>query len=149
MNGLLFLLLLGVAVIALAVLALALAGRVIFKMAARNFTRRKAQSAIEKVCVLLRSQTGHDFSLYKRSTVYRRIERRMGLHQIDSIAAYVRYLQESLQERQLLFKELLIGVTSFFRDPPAWDRLKMQGLPALIAGRPAGGTQPKAETTKS
>ncbi|HEY3356560.1 MAG TPA: chemotaxis protein CheB [Polyangia bacterium] len=100
----------------------------------------KTQSAIEKVCVLLRSQTGHDFSLYKRSTVYRRIERRMALHQLDSIAGYVRYLQESPQEAELLFKELLIGVTSFFRDPDAWEQLRQQVLPALLAARPAGGT---------
>jgi two-component system CheB/CheR fusion protein len=98
----------------------------------------KTQSAVEKVCVLLRSQTGHDFSLYKRSTVYRRIERRMGLHQLDSIADYVRYLQESPQETQLLFKELLIGVTSFFRDPAAWD-LRKKVIPEILAAHsPAG-----------
>ncbi len=99
----------------------------------------KTESAIEKVCVLLRSQTGHDFSQYKRSTVYRRIERRMGLHQIDNIAGYLRYLQESPQETTLLFKELLIGVTSFFRDPEDWDHLRKRAIPALLAERPAGG----------
>ena len=93
-----------------------------------------AQSALEKVVILLRSQTGHDFSLYKRSTVYRRIERRMGLHQIDKIASYVRFLQENPQEVELLFRELLIGVTSFFRDPEAWEQLKTEVLPALLAG---------------
>jgi two-component system CheB/CheR fusion protein len=99
----------------------------------------KTESAIEKICVLLRSQTGHDFSQYKRSTVYRRIERRMGLHQIDSIAGYLRYMQESPQETTLLFKELLIGVTNFFRDPEAWDHLQKKAIPALLAERPAGG----------
>jgi chemotaxis methyl-accepting protein methylase len=99
----------------------------------------KTQSAIEKVCVLVRGQTGHDFSQYKRSTVYRRIERRMGLHQIDAIAGYVRYLQQSPQETMLLFKELLIGVTSFFRDPQAWEQMKKVALPALLSGRSAGG----------
>ena len=100
----------------------------------------KTESAIEKICVLLRSQTGHDFSQYKRSTIYRRIERRMGLHKIDDIAGYLRYIQESPQETTLLFKELLIGVTSFFRDPDAWDHLQKQAIPALLAERPAGGT---------
>jgi two-component system CheB/CheR fusion protein len=100
----------------------------------------KTQSAIEKVCVLLRDQTGHDFSEYKRSTVYRRIERRMALHQLDSIASYVRYLQECPQETQLLFKELLIGVTSFFRDPAVWEQLRQKVIPALLAERPSGGT---------
>ncbi len=99
----------------------------------------KAHSALEKVFILLRTQTGHDFSLYKKSTVYRRIERRMGLHQINRIATYVRYLRENPQETELLFKELLIGVTSFFRDPAAWEQLKNKVIPALLAARPTGG----------
>ncbi len=99
----------------------------------------KARSAIEKIFILLRSQTGQDFSLYKKSTVYRRIERRMSLHQIDRIAAYVKFLQENPQETELLFKELLIGVTSFFRDPAAWEQLKREVIPALLSARPAGG----------
>ncbi|WP_459813803.1 chemotaxis protein CheB [Geotalea toluenoxydans] len=98
----------------------------------------KDQSALEKVLILLRDRTGHDFSMYKKNTVYRRIERRMGIHQIDRIAAYVRYLQENSQEVELLFKELLIGVTSFFRDPAAWEQLQGVALPAILAGRPAG-----------
>ncbi|MHB9098689.1 MAG: chemotaxis protein CheB [Syntrophales bacterium] len=98
----------------------------------------KTQSALEKVFILLRTQTGQDFSLYKKSTVYRRIERRMSLHQIDRIAAYVRFLQENPQETELLFKELLIGVTSFFRDPAAWDHLKKGVIPAFLARHPAG-----------
>ncbi|QLA15732.1 chemotaxis protein CheB [Desulfolutivibrio sulfoxidireducens] len=100
----------------------------------------KDQSALEKVLLLLRSQTGHDFSLYKKSTIYRRIERRMGLHQIDEIPVYMRYLQENRQEIELLFKELLIGVTSFFRDPLAWEYLKTTVIPALLASQPEGGT---------
>src|SRR5262249_45998108 len=99
----------------------------------------KAQSALEKVFVLLRSQTGNDFSLYKKSTIYRRIERRMGLHQIDGIAHYVRYLRENPKEIELLFKELLIGVTSFFRDPASWEYLKKEVMPALLATRGSGG----------
>jgi len=99
----------------------------------------KDQSALEKVLILLRAKTGHDFSLYKKTTMYRRIERRMGIHQIDRIAAYVRYLQENSQELELLFKELLIGVTNFFRDPAAWEQLKGEFIPALLAGRTAGG----------
>jgi chemotaxis methyl-accepting protein methylase/chemotaxis response regulator CheB/PAS domain-containing protein len=100
----------------------------------------KAQSALEKIFILLRTQTGHDFSLYKKSTVYRRIERRMGLHQIHRIVDYVRFMQENPQETELLFKELLIGVTSFFRDPAVWEQLKEKILPALLKARPAGGT---------
>ena len=99
----------------------------------------KAQSGLEKVFILLRTQTGHDFSLYKKSTIYRRVERRMGLHQIDKIATYVRFLRENPQETELLFKELLIGVTSFFRDPPAWEQLKDEVIPDLLAAHPNGG----------
>jgi two-component system, chemotaxis family, CheB/CheR fusion protein len=98
----------------------------------------KTQSALEKTIILLRIHTGHDFSLYKQNTFYRRIERRMGIHQIAKIADYVRYLQKNSQELDLLFKELLIGVTSFFRDAAAWEELRKKILPALIAGRPAG-----------
>ena len=100
----------------------------------------KAQSALDKVFLLLRAQTGNDFSLYKRSTIYRRVERRMGLHQIDSLTHYVRFLRENPLETDLLFKELLIGVTSFFRDPSVWERLKAEVLPALLAARATGTT---------
>ena len=84
--------------------------------------------------ILLRTRTGQDFSPYKKQTVYRRIERRMGIHQIDRIASYARYLQENPQEVDLLSKELLIGVTSFFREPAAWDLLRDKAIPSLIAG---------------
>jgi len=96
----------------------------------------KAQSALEKTIILLRARTEHDFSLYKRNTLYRRIERRMGIHQIGKMAAYVRYLQENSQELDLLFKELLIGVTQFFRDPAAWEQLRTEAVPELLASRP-------------
>jgi len=96
-------------------------------------------SGLEKVIILLRVQTGQDFSLYKKSTIYRRIERRMGIHQIERIADYVHFLQENPHETNLLFKELLIGVTSFFRDPVAWDVLKHKLFPSILAARPVGG----------
>ncbi len=98
------------------------------------------QSSLDKVVLLLRSQTGHDFSLYKKSTIYRRVERRMGLHQLPKIADYVRYLRANPQETDLLFKELLIGVTSFFRDGPMWEQLKTEVIPALLAAHPNGQT---------
>jgi len=100
----------------------------------------KVQSALEKIVILLRTHTGHDFTLYRRSTLYRRVERRMGIHQLDKIGAYIQYLQENPQELGILFKEMLIGVTSFFRDPAAWQQLAKRALPALLASQPAGGT---------
>ena len=96
------------------------------------------KSAFDKVCILLRARTGHDFSLYKKTTVYRRVERRMAIHQLDRIGDYVRYLRENPQEVDLLFRELLIGVTSFFRDPATWDYLQQQVLPELLAAHPEG-----------
>ena len=97
---------------------------------------KELTDVLPKIFLLLRSQTGHDFSQYKRNTIYRRIERRMHVHQIDDISHYVRYLQESEREIEILFKELLIGVTSFFRDPQAFDVLKGQILPALLKDKP-------------
>jgi two-component system, chemotaxis family, CheB/CheR fusion protein len=98
----------------------------------------KSQSALEQIIILLREHTGNDFLLYKKNTIYRRIERRMGLHQIKTIAGYVRFLRENPQELDLLFKELLIGVTSFFRDPQAWEHLKNEAIPAILAAYPSG-----------
>lgn len=99
----------------------------------------KDQSALEKIIILLRGQSGQDFSLYKKSTISRRVERRMGLHQITKINDYVRYLRENPQESDLLFKELLIGVTNFFRDPSVWEQLKKKIIPEFLATRPQGG----------
>jgi len=95
----------------------------------------RSDGALEKVFILLRAKTGNDFSLYKRSTIVRRIERRMGLHQITSVANYVRFLRENPEEIDLLFKELLIGVTCFFRDPAAWERLRQDVMPLLLSTR--------------
>ena len=95
-------------------------------------------SSLEKIVIILRERTGNDFSLYKENTLYRRIERRMGLHQLKSIELYARYLRGNLQEQDLLFKELLIGVTQFFRDQDVWAQLRSVSLPALLANYPEG-----------
>lgn len=95
-----------------------------------------ASDALQKIFILLRSHAGNDFSCYKPTTVLRRIERRMAVHQLDSLARYVRFLCENAQEVDLLYKELLIGVTSFFRDPGLFDYLKEKALPALLDSRP-------------
>jgi len=95
-------------------------------------TEVKDKSALDKIIILLRTHTGNDFSLYKKNTVYRRIERRMGVHKIDGIFSYVHLLQENPKEVHILFKELMIGVTNFFRDAPVWEKLKKKVFPALI-----------------
>ena len=96
-------------------------------------------SEMESILTLLHAHTGNDFTHYKKNTLHRRVERRMDLHQISTMASYVRYLQENSQELSLLFNELLIGVTSFFRDPEAWDVLRQQAIPQLFENRVVGG----------
>jgi len=81
---------------------------------------------------LLQSRGCHDFFLYKRSTLLRRIERRMGIHRIATMQAYAERLGSDDAELDLLAKELLIGVTAFFRDTPVWHALKQEVLPALL-----------------
>lgn len=98
----------------------------------------KDKSSLEKIIILLRTKTGNDFSLYKRNTLYRRIERRMGVHKIDKIANYVGFLQKNPEELDILFKELLIGVTGFFRDKKVWDLLKDSVLPEMLSEKPEG-----------
>jgi two-component system, chemotaxis family, CheB/CheR fusion protein len=93
----------------------------------------KDKSSLEKIIILLRTNTGNDFSSYKKNTVYRRIERRMGVHKIDKISSYVHFLQENPKEVDILFKELLIGVTTFFRDPVVWEKLKNSVIPDIIS----------------
>ena len=78
---------------------------------------------LAKILVLLRAKTGHDFSQYKQNTVVRRVERRTALHQIERPADYIRYMQEHAEEVDALFRDLLIGVTNFFRDPDAFASL--------------------------
>jgi two-component system CheB/CheR fusion protein len=96
------------------------------------------KSNLDKIIILLRDQTGHDFSLYKKNTLFRRIERRKGVYQINKINSYVRFLQENPKEVEILFKELLIGVTSFFRDTAVWEILRETILPTYLDELPDG-----------
>ncbi len=93
------------------------------------------QNAFAKIFVTLRAKTGHDFSLYKQSTIKRRIERRMAVHNLDSHEAYAKFLDGNPSEVHLLFKELLINVTSFFRDKEAFIALKEEALPLLFSNK--------------
>jgi len=96
------------------------------------------ETAMKKIFVLLRTQMGHDFSQYKPSTINRRIERRMAVNQIDLIDGYVKFLQRQPSEVQALFRDLLIGVTSFFRDPEAYRILQEKVVPAIFANKHEG-----------
>jgi len=97
-----------------------------------------AVSGMNHILMLLRSGTGHDFSLYKKSTIGCRIERRMSQYNIEDTEIYARYLKEHPAEVKALFKELLINVTSFFRDADAFATLKQDILPLLFEGKPEG-----------
>jgi two-component system CheB/CheR fusion protein len=89
--------------------------------------------------ILLRAQTGHDFSQYKPSTINRRVERRLALHQIETLDGYVKYLQQTPVEAEALFRDLLIGVTRFFRDAEAFKALGEQVIPKIFAGKAEEG----------
>jgi two-component system CheB/CheR fusion protein len=93
-------------------------------------------SVIQKVLMVVRSKTGHDFSLYKKNTMIRRIRRRMNVQNLPTPADYVRYLREHPEEVEQLFKELLITVTSFFREPEAFDAMKKTILPEILRDKP-------------
>jgi two-component system, chemotaxis family, CheB/CheR fusion protein len=88
--------------------------------------------ALTRIFALLRERSKVDFTYYKPSTVVRRIERRIGITQTDDIEAYVRHLHQYPAEVTTLFRELLIGVTSFFRDFAVFERLQEELLPSLI-----------------
>ncbi len=95
---------------------------------------------LQKLFILLRDRTGNDFALYKQNAIRRRLERRMNVHQIENARHYLRFVQENPHELDALFQELLINVTSFFRDPQAFEVLAQKGLPALLEGKPDGST---------
>ncbi|MBU4275260.1 MAG: PAS domain-containing protein [Proteobacteria bacterium] len=90
------------------------------------------EAPLQKVLVLLRDRVGHDFSCYKQSTIIRRIERRMSIQQIPNVGKYLRFVQANPEELDALFKDLLIGVTNFFRDPDAFDLVKEKVIPKLL-----------------
>jgi len=100
-------------------------------------------NSLEEIFKLLQERTRHDFSHYKPNTLNRRIERRMAIHAIAKPALYAEFMRHNKQEIDLLFKELLIGVTSFFRDAPVWQQLADVTLPDLLA-RSAPGDKLRA-----
>ena len=99
-----------------------------------------SEDILKKICILLRDSTRHDFSQYKRNTLVRRVERRMAVHQIGRAEEYLRYLRQTPAEAEALFRDLLIGVTNFFRDPEAFAVLETQIIPQLFVGKPAGAS---------
>ena len=89
--------------------------------------------ALRDVFHQVRTRTGHDFSNYKRGTMMRRIERRLGLKGLPDLTSYAQYMREHVEEARALMKDLLISVTSFFRDPASVEALERRILPRLFA----------------
>jgi two-component system CheB/CheR fusion protein len=92
----------------------------------------QAIGLFDKIFIVLRRTTGVDFSNYKQATIKRRVARRMALHKIEKLEDYVELLQESPTEAQVLYQDILIMVTEFFRDPEAFDILKREVFPAIV-----------------
>ena len=93
---------------------------------------------LRKIFLLIRQTTGNDFTYYKQSTIMRRIKRRILLHKLERMEDYVRYLQSTPSEVEALFRDLLINVTNFFRDPEVFESLKENAFPTIMKNRPDG-----------
>lgn len=94
---------------------------------------------LPEIFPLLKKKTGHDFSRYKQSTLARRIQRRMQVVYLDSVFKYVAFLRDNPDEVDALFKDLLIGVTQFFRDAESFDVLAKKVIPQLFEGKKKDG----------
>lgn len=104
-------------------------------IAASKENNAQIGTELEKVFLLLRNRTGNDFSHYKQTTLHRRISRRMLVNKIDRLKDYVRYLNSHPAEVDALFQDILINVTSFFRDPEAFEALKKTVYPLILQDR--------------
>ncbi len=110
---------------------------------------QNASDDLTSIIGLLRAWKTIDFSCYKKGTLTRRVERRMGLRHVETMGEYVAVLRKDTAEITALYKDLLIGVTNFFRDPPSWNELKQRVLEPLVANfgvarsgwQPAGGPE--------
>ncbi|MDT8341394.1 MAG: chemotaxis protein CheB [Longimicrobiales bacterium] len=98
------------------------------------------EGALDQVFKLVRTRSGRDFTHYKRNSIRRRVERRMAVQQIGSLEEYARYLEEAPEESEALFRDFLIGVTRFFRDPEAFAALAETGIPLILQDRQGGST---------
>ncbi len=102
--------------------------------------RNDVPSHLQEITRLLHAYTGHDFSQYKEKTVVRRIQRRMQVLRAAAVPDYIEHLRQEPTELERLFRELLISVTSFFREPAAFDLLQSRVFPALLAAKGAAET---------
>jgi len=112
--------------------------RLFIKILEKDETEEDVLGHYENICAIIKLHTGHDFSFYKKNTIYRRVERRMSLQQIEKISDYVSYLSQNTSEVDTLYRDLLIGVTKFFRNPEAFEELKQKIIPDMIGDKPEG-----------
>ncbi|HVF87620.1 MAG TPA: CheR family methyltransferase, partial [Pyrinomonadaceae bacterium] len=96
---------------------------------------QRDETALREIFTQLRVKTGHDFSNYKRATVLRRIECRIGVRELENLPAYAKFMREQREEAQILLKDLLISVTNFFRDRAAFEALEQNVLPKIFHGK--------------
>ncbi len=100
-----------------------------------NGTRTDTAEHLKAISAILRRGISHDFGQYKQNTLVRRVQRRMQVLQIRTVPAFIAHLEQEPREVELLFREILIGVTQFFRDPEAFDALATTVIPKLLANR--------------
>jgi len=99
-----------------------------------------ADSSLRKIFQLLRGRTGLDFSFYKRSTIQRRLARRLALNKIKDLEAYLKFARQHPAELDQLHQDLLIGVSSFFRNPSVFEQLKLKVFPRVVKNVSAADT---------
>jgi two-component system CheB/CheR fusion protein len=117
------------------------AGHTYFRSPAKHDLKGKefSLSLLQKIFLIIRTKTGHDFSNYKLPTLRRRLERRMAIHQIKEMSDYLKFLKEIPEEADTLYKDFLIGVTKFFRDPEAFGFLQKKAVTEIVKSKPPNG----------
>ena len=100
-----------------------------------NGVRGDVAGYLKTICELVHAEIGHDFSQYKEKTLMRRIQRRMLVVQAVTVPDYIAYLRQHASEHELLFREFLIGVTEFFRDPAAYEALQAIAIPSMLGDK--------------
>ncbi len=107
---------------------------------AADWPKAPADKTLRNLFLVLRTATGVDFSLYRINTVRRRLTRRLAVHKLKDLEKYLKLLRDNPAEVEALHQDLLIGVTSFFRNPNVFETLKRRVFPKLAKNLPAGET---------
>ncbi len=96
------------------------------------------ETKIDRILAIIKENLNVDFTYYKNNTIIRRLERRMAINQITDIREYIKFLASSREEVETLYRELLIGVTKFFRDKEAFKIIRQEIIPKIVASKNAG-----------